>query len=190
MLRSLGGFIALISAMLCIGVIVLGVRSRHCVDVLLINTPWKHVAGAATDHGAILFAHSDLPFDAWVSTDGTKHSIGLATSSAEDFTPIRDTILDKTAIRFSFLGFQTASGQAAMTSQLSPGFLAVRIPCWLLAIVFAILPLSVVRARWIRGQRKRKGLCLACGYDLRFSEGRCPECGKMPSGRKASALRA
>lgn len=190
MLRSFGGLIALLSAMLFVGVIVLGMRSRHRVDVLMIQTPWSHAAGAATDRGAILFARSDLPYEGLVAIDGTTRSIGLATSSPEDFAPIRDTILDKTAIRFSFLGFQTAAGQATLTSQLSPGFLAIRIPCWLLAIVFAILPLSVGRARWIRGQRKRKGLCLGCGYDLRFSDGRCPECGRMFSRGKASALRA
>ena len=49
------------------------------------------------------------------------------------------------------------------------------VPYWFLAVLFAILPLVWVIRRW-RG-RYPKGHCQKCGYDLRGSEGRCPECG-------------
>jgi hypothetical protein len=55
------------------------------------------------------------------------------------------------------------------------------VPCWCLAATMALLPLGWTTLQWrsrVRGRRrKRLGLCLGCGYDLRASKDRCPECG-------------
>jgi len=53
----------------------------------------------------------------------------------------------------------------------------VRVPHWFL--LTACLPLPVV-AVWLRRRRRLRtsaGLCWRCGYDLRATPGRCPECG-------------
>jgi hypothetical protein len=46
--------------------------------------------------------------------------------------------------------------------------------CVGISIVFA------VRARQlVREERRKTGKCAGCGYDLRASPGRCPECGRV-----------
>ena len=53
-------------------------------------------------------------------------------------------------------------------------------PHWMIASASAVLP-----ALWLVGARRRRrtrerlalGLCARCGYDLRATPGRCPECG-------------
>ena len=50
------------------------------------------------------------------------------------------------------------------------------LPLWIPTVLFGILPtIALVRIR--RRRRRRKlGLCVKCGYDLRGSANRCPEC--------------
>src|SRR5688500_13168421 len=70
---------------------------------------------------------------------------------------------------------------------------SVSIPCWLLMIITGILPATLVRraALHVRSRRRvARGLCRACGYDVRASTGRCPECGEAPVSLPAAPLRA
>jgi hypothetical protein len=55
----------------------------------------------------------------------------------------------------------------------------LRLPDWLLAFPLLIIGGIGLRGSLIRRRLKRTGdtLCVQCGYDLRASKARCPECG-------------
>ena len=64
---------------------------------------------------------------------------------------------------------------------------AVFVPLWFVAVATAPAPLL-----WLKGRRRRKrreagNLCVSCGYDLRATPDRCPECGAVPRATPATA---
>lgn len=54
------------------------------------------------------------------------------------------------------------------------------VPDWSLALSGALVPAAWVAQQLRRGRRGRRCLCPSCGYDLRASPERCPECGAEP----------
>jgi hypothetical protein len=62
------------------------------------------------------------------------------------------------------------------------------VPLWMPVAATALLPGARAGIWWRRrkGRRRDAGLCPTCGYDLRATPGRCPECGtRAPNGPDA-----
>jgi hypothetical protein len=57
------------------------------------------------------------------------------------------------------------------------------VPFWLVTSLLATLPLARFWPMVRRHHRRRQGRCSQCGYDLRATPDRCPECGTIPTTR-------
>jgi hypothetical protein len=94
------------------------------------------------------------------------------------------------------LGFDAGSvrngfGFGRTEAMITPGTASFRarvisIPYWVLVAT----PLLIGAAAAKLGSRRRHaaGLCRKCGYDLRATPERCPECGMVPSDRAVESI--
>jgi hypothetical protein len=64
-----------------------------------------------------------------------------------------------------------------MRVDLPVSSLLVTVPHWFAVAALLVLPAKKVQRRWRDHRRRAIGLCHACGYDLRATPERCPECG-------------
>jgi hypothetical protein len=64
------------------------------------------------------------------------------------------------------------------------------IPAWFVVLLTAVLPALWGLRRLRQRRRYARGLCAECGYDLRATPERCPECGAAGNGVRGSASMA
>jgi hypothetical protein len=199
-IRRVVSLLCALSLLLCAATVVLWVRSYHRVDVIAIPSTRLHrvvLGGGGFFWESLAFEREDgnwrsrsapvvrrtVAYDAWEAAQPrlalrrwtTAPYLGRSrlagTSWGGDFNRIRPRFDQVSFVRQE--KFDNVSG-ASVTFRL--GGWRMWIPCWLLFVVSALPPVY-----WLtrRPARPTGGSvpCPNCGYDLRASKDRCPECG-------------
>jgi hypothetical protein len=194
--RQLFTLCAALSLLLCVTVCVLWVRGAHHLDLAGVN----YARSPRTDRhhgiyfevrsysGTLRFRFTRAGFDPvyfqgrsaeWMTWFRAEYPTGLRWTFNATKPPSRE--------RPGFdAGHEIYSGGAG--HYWETWHLAVR--AWLPIVLLLVLP-----AMWLNGRRKarrarRLGLCPACGYDMRASPQRCPECGAAAEASRAVAASA
>ena len=174
MRRHLFNSLAAISALLFVATVVLWVRSYRLMDEIL----WQQTGGVrwawtAKGHlaiGILLADYSKQP----ASFFGFKYQRDQAMPPI-NFLLFMSKGAGDTDINWDGGGFALYARHEAATRNLHAMLVA---PFWFIGAAMATPPLAWAARRRLHARRQRRlGLCPSCGYDLRATPNRCPECG-------------
>ena len=183
MKRRLLNLLTALSLLLCVAVGVLWVRSYWATDVIC----YQVLHGKQYDYhptetelrtgrGRLSVRTSRPP--RWIAyrpdspwSVGTSRPLAISISGT-------DTLWTR-------LGFGLDNHWSA-TEGIGP-WLRVVVPFWLPAALCAVLPaLRLMRSYVLRRRIRSAGECPFCGYDLRATPDRCPECGTIAAAPPAA----
>jgi hypothetical protein len=178
--RHLFALCSAVSLLLFVAACVLWMRSyrtmdnfgRYAVDPATPST-FAEARGVGTARGAFTFGHvrvSDPSQLGW-----TPPPRGTSWRWMSD--PVSSSGLYPRT--WSWLGF--ARWDQPLNKNNGGGFArGFQVPLWAIALLSAVAPalwLARAHLRSRQTRRRQAGLCPGCGYDLRASPERCPECG-------------
>jgi hypothetical protein len=191
--QLLFGLLTVLSVLVCFATVVLWIASYRTRDEWQFqcgDVRWElrsHKGRLVMDDGPQLLLEReernrvlDLSWEKGRQLMDRQHSLVKSLSVANLKTPKGDEILTELG-RLNEDLMQLTTSEMALLRQPQRQRVVHSTSHWLIATVTALLPLAYLMwclVTWKR-QRMRRigGLCFMCGYDLRASSSRCPECG-------------
>jgi hypothetical protein len=168
--RTLAHLRVVLPLLACITLLFLWVRSHHDHDIAGWRWPWHEVMVASLK-GSTVFVYSRSENREYTPPYGPWRVVGQleADSSLQTHYGMPDGRLG-----FAYDGRGRSNLDGSDEAQQ-----AVAVPHWLWIVVAALIGARGLVA-WRRArQRSRSALCPGCGYDLRATPDRCPECGRI-----------
>lgn len=172
MLRRFITCLSVLSLLLCLETVALWMRSyTHSTRA---SFGIEMVGGGFSSAGGLIVIHLDMPPDLWPNefSDSTE---------PRDLIESRAQLLRRAgkAGAGNFFIWRAGPGERVFCGLL---------PHWCLSFGFGLIPAFWI-ADYCKGNRlKLSGMfCSSCGYDLRATPGRCPECGEVASIAKVKA---
>jgi hypothetical protein len=100
--------------------------------------------------------------------------------SNEPYAPVPQWVDQPSVTRWYAAGFRVSQSFSPSGDGTTVEWAAIAIPYWAIAVAASALALVVFGPKVLRRRRRNAGRCERCGYDLRATPGRCPECGAAP----------
>jgi hypothetical protein len=170
--RHLFTLCAAVSLLLCVAVCVLWVRSYSVMDIVAVRQG-ENLADRLYSSRGSLALMMERPRPGGASDPSTLWG-KLGRGSPQDFY-----------VRYGWGTSEHMWGGFRYFADVTPyaSRRDIVVPIWSLLVL--TLPLPLVRL-WALRQHIRHGLCPTCGYDMRATPDRCPECGTVAPTKAAA----
>jgi hypothetical protein len=179
--RRLFTALSLLSLLLCLATLALWLRSYYRVDVIEhVETSkeplrWWSIQNHSGHLQLSFISASSADAAAWRTfVPGYAYTFQAPSSGARPSQAVDAWAKEGAASTGRFLNFAFVIAKSPVDIRW------FFIPHWFLAVLFAVLPALYLRSA-IRSRKHRPGHCPRCGYDLRATPQRCPECGAVPA---------
>jgi hypothetical protein len=184
-LRILFNLAAALSLLLCLAIGAAWVRSRVVADALVYRGGRVDLSVIGSDGVLEILASPAMARDSRAALSQ------LTDVTLPTFLHIADVPLAIELARAEVpIGRSALLAVGRFAIAIGPGPLGgeyLRVPYHALLALASVLPI-VSLVRWRRSRRPAAGRCASCGYDLRATPDRCPECGTVPRRADAGAI--
>lgn len=194
--RRLLTCLSALSLILCVGTAVLWVRSYRTTSAIVKTRHYASESGSAGGHTTIESRRGEITWT-WYewSQPGAysgQHQIPGLRFMESEAKPRKDDLwlycwersIDPHRVWRSYMLFGCGFHSEWYDDEISDGLVvttvyrAASVPYWIVALIFAALTSLLLRRQW-KLRQVRMGCCPTCGYDLRATPERCPECGRV-----------
>jgi 4-amino-4-deoxy-L-arabinose transferase-like glycosyltransferase len=184
MRRRLFTLVSALSLVLCVATCVLWARSVGHVEYVFWSSP-GHMAEMKNPDGVLglILTRDSLLYPIWSSASGP---YGWAFERPPMANRDRSSLSTESFNRWGF-GFHWVKTRLGGAWRFGGRrLLILYLPFWVPVLLTAIMPACWATKAFRHSRRKHFGLCPTCGYDLRATPDRCPECGMERKGQRVA----